>query len=117
MGNPFLIMECAEESVADVLLRDGKFEPEDAREVMLTVADALEYLHGRCGIHRDIKPDNLLVTAAGYKVGDLGIVDWNDFDPAVTHGGNNYTRVNSIGFLVLHGSRATGESARSSCSV
>ena len=43
-------------------------------ELLTRVLDAIEYAHGRGVVHRDLKPDNILVTADGApKVLDFGI--------------------------------------------
>ena len=47
----------------------------------------LRYLHDMGCPHRDVKPDNILCFEEGYKLGDLGIVKWSDFDLAFTKGG------------------------------
>jgi serine/threonine-protein kinase len=51
------------------------------------VLDALSYLHATGCPHRDVKPDNIIVFDAAYKLADLGIVKWSDFDPRFTTGG------------------------------
>ena len=43
------------------LARRGTFEEEAAARILVPLLDALEYSHGRGVIHRDIKPDNILL--------------------------------------------------------
>jgi hypothetical protein len=47
----------------------------DARRIAREVADALAYAHGRGVVHRDIKPDNILLSREGMRamVTDFGI--------------------------------------------
>jgi hypothetical protein len=49
------------ESLADRLRRDGRIPADEARRMLAQLADALEYAHGKGVIHRDIKPDNILL--------------------------------------------------------
>jgi Serine/threonine protein kinase len=59
--------------------------PGDAARMFLEIADALAYAHQRGIIHRDIKPDNILIGKDGTpKLTDLGIavLDKQDMDPA-----------------------------------
>ena len=47
-------------SLADRLRVEGAIPPEEARRILLELADALEYAHRHDVIHRDIKPANIL---------------------------------------------------------
>ena len=60
----------------------------DALSVTITVAEALQHAHDLKMIHRDIKPDNILVTKKGVvKVADLGLAKATDEDMSMTQSG------------------------------
>ena len=60
----------------------------DALHVTLVCADALKHAHDQNMIHRDIKPDNILVTAKGVvKVADFGLAKAVDDDVSMTQSG------------------------------
>ena len=86
-GNPFLVMEQAERSIGSDLRKNGAFELQDAKDVIVSCIDGLQYLESRGACHRDIKPDNILRFKDSYKLGDLGIVKWGDLDAAFTGAG------------------------------
>ena len=61
------------ESVQDIIDRDGSIPEARAVEVILNAARAVEYLSKNRLIHRDIKPDNLMINAESrIKLLDLG---------------------------------------------
>jgi serine/threonine-protein kinase len=63
------------ESLAGRLKRRGKLPVEEVRRIMKEVADALSAAHAFSVIHRDIKPDNILLdgTRGRVMVTDFGI--------------------------------------------
>lgn len=85
--NAFLVMELADRSVWDKIAQFGGIAEDQAAEIVGACVRGLRYLHCRGHAHRDVKPANILQCGANYKLGDLGIVRWSDFDPAITKGG------------------------------
>jgi serine/threonine protein kinase len=75
-GTRFFSMEyvCGR-SLADLVRSQGKLDPETAVGYVLQAARGLKHAHDRGMIHRDVKPDNLLLDEQGLvKVADLGLV-------------------------------------------
>ena len=60
-------------NLENVLAREPKQPIEEARRIMVEIADALAYAHLRGVIHRDIKPDNIMLD------GETGRVLVTDF--------------------------------------
>ncbi len=75
-GARFFSMEYVRgKSLADVVKAQGKLDPETAVGYVLQAARGLKHAHERGMIHRDVKPDNLLLDDQGLvKVADLGLV-------------------------------------------
>ena len=73
-GLLFYVMPFVEgESLRDRVARDGALPISDAVRVLREVIDALAYAHEHHVVHRDIKPDNVLITARHAAVTDFGI--------------------------------------------
>jgi hypothetical protein len=67
-------MELFEEgSIADRIAAVGAFEVADALRIMAEVADAVAAAHAAGILHRDIKPQNILLSAEGPVLADFGI--------------------------------------------
>src|ERR671923_209236 len=74
-GRPFIVMECVEGStVADELKERGPLAPAEVVDLALQVCAGLEHAHAAGLVHRDIKPQNLLLRPDGtVKIADFGI--------------------------------------------
>jgi serine/threonine protein kinase len=74
-GVPYIVMEYVEgETVSDLLRRRGRLEPAEAVAQALQACSGLETAHEAGLVHRDIKPQNLLITPDGtLKSADFGI--------------------------------------------
>lgn len=69
---PYFVMEYCEKGT--LLNRIGRLDEPQIAQVMAQIASALVYIHERQIVHKDIKPDNILIDAAGnYLLTDFGI--------------------------------------------
>src|SRR3712207_4273299 len=61
-------------TLAERIKREGPLDPREAAGIAARVAEPLAVAHARGFVHRDIKPQNVLLTASGSaKVADFGI--------------------------------------------
>jgi eukaryotic-like serine/threonine-protein kinase len=74
-GRPFIVMECVEgATLADEVKERGQLEPAEVVDLGLQICGGLEHAHAAGVVHRDIKPQNLLLRADGtVKIADFGI--------------------------------------------
>jgi len=74
-GRPYIVMEHVDgETLADVVRRRGRLDPAEAVRIALQACAGLEHAHAHGLVHRDVKPQNLLLTRDGtVKVADFGI--------------------------------------------
>ena len=75
-GLVYFVMALVEgENLGTRIARTGPVNPEEARRMLREVGDALAYAHSQNTVHRDIKPDNILIDGATGRtmVTDFGI--------------------------------------------
>ena len=74
-GINYIVMELAEGmTLKEYIRRKGYLSPKETVEISLQIASAISHAHKNHIIHRDIKPQNILVSEIGnVKVTDFGI--------------------------------------------
>jgi serine/threonine protein kinase len=73
-GRPVLVLELCRESLAQQVRRAGPLTAPAATTVGIKIAGALETAHRHGFLHRDMKPQNVLVTQFGEPaLGDFGV--------------------------------------------
>jgi serine/threonine-protein kinase len=86
-GDPYIVMELLEgESLRSMLDRKVRLTPEEAVAVLLPLASAMHLAHEQGIIHRDIKPDNIMLARIDGgriqpKLVDFGIAKLSFGDP------------------------------------
>jgi tetratricopeptide (TPR) repeat protein/predicted Ser/Thr protein kinase len=85
-GRAYFAMEKIEgRSLGDILKAEGPMPPRRAFEVARDVARALEHAHAHGIVHRDVKPENILVDARGHAyLSDFGLARDLDLDARLT---------------------------------
>jgi serine/threonine protein kinase len=87
----FIAMELIEGESLTTIMSRGAMEPREAVRITRQIADALDEAHAKGIVHRDIKPDNVIVARRNAKVLDFGIakqIGGSSKDaPALTQGG------------------------------
>jgi hypothetical protein len=86
-GRPYLVMEyMAGGSLADRLAADGPMPWQEAVAIGARIASGLEAAHAAGLLHRDVKPENLLVSDFGeVKLSDFGIASLTEGSMTATH--------------------------------
>lgn len=112
--NAFIVMEFIQGRTLESLIKKlGASAPR--REVHVTkqtltiaskVASALQYLHERNLVHRDVKPANIFISSANpgtvpstIKLGDFGVTKWGDFLATAVSGTLTVTMQQGLGTL------------------
>jgi serine/threonine-protein kinase len=90
-GRPFLVMELIEGHPIDEFCDRVRLTLEGRLTLFRKVCDAVHYAHQNLLVHRDLKPDNILVTADGEpKLLDFGIA--KQLEPPGERGAPGLTR-------------------------
>jgi len=61
----YLVMPILKESLRDRLERERRLDPSEAIRICQEIASALEAAHAQGLVHRDVKPENILLDATG----------------------------------------------------
>lgn len=80
-GNALLVTELVDGATLAELNRDGTLSDRELGEIGADLCEALDHAHARAVVHRDIKPQNVLVTEGGEphaKLMDFGVARLTD---------------------------------------
>jgi serine/threonine protein kinase len=80
-GHALLVSELVEGSTLSRLSREGELSDREIGEIAADLCEALDHAHANAVVHRDIKPQNVLVTEDGEpraKLMDFGIARLTD---------------------------------------
>ena len=88
-GRQFIVFEYVEgENLKELIAASGPLPVARAIELVVAVADGLTFAHEHGLVHRDVKPQNVLISANGaVKVTDFGIARSLEVDRGVTQTG------------------------------
>jgi serine/threonine-protein kinase len=88
-GRQYIVFEHVDgENLKELVVRSGRLPVRRALELALAVADGLAFAHEQGLVHRDVKPQNVLLSSEGeVKVTDFGIARSLHVDHGVTQTG------------------------------
>jgi eukaryotic-like serine/threonine-protein kinase len=88
-GRQYIVFEHVDgENLKELVVRSGRLPVRRALELALSVADGLAFAHEQGLVHRDVKPQNVLLSSEGeVKVTDFGIARSIHVDHGVTQTG------------------------------
>jgi eukaryotic-like serine/threonine-protein kinase len=88
-GRQFIVFEYIDgDNLKELLVRSGRLPVEQALELALEIARGLAFAHAHGLVHRDVKPQNVLLNGDGRaKVTDFGIARSLDVEHGVTQTG------------------------------
>lgn len=95
-------------TLRDVVNENGALSPRQALNLLDPVVEGLAAAHNAGLVHRDVKPENVLISRQGWvKIGDFGL------SRAVTTSTNTGTLLGTVGYIAPELARGQGGDARS----
>lgn len=112
-SNPFILMEYVDGRTLESHIRQSKSHDQEnfsvnktRLQIALQIIEALDYLHHKKLVHRDVKPANIFIsesidcdTPLKLKLGDFGITKWGDFHSSIASGTLTATNQEGLGTL------------------
>lgn len=88
-GQHFFSMAFVDGQSLQTRLKDGPLPAREAAELILVIAEAVQYAHSKGIVHRDLKPHNILLDSTGQpKVTDFGLAKRLDHQDGLTNTGD-----------------------------
>ncbi|MFN3821507.1 MAG: serine/threonine protein kinase, partial [bacterium] len=86
-GIPYLVLEWVEGGTLKERIRDGPLSQEVILNIAYQILSGLDAVHSKGLVHRDIKPDNILITPEGrVKLADFSLVGFRRGNDITAHG-------------------------------
>ncbi|MFN8607016.1 MAG: serine/threonine-protein kinase [Vulcanimicrobiota bacterium] len=96
-GRFYLVLDYVGGGSLRARIKQGPIEPQQALNWMLDIADALTRAHRLQIVHRDVKPDNILLSEEGYaRLTDFGVAHLGNLWRPITQAG---TTVGTVEYL------------------
>lgn len=87
-GQHYFSMDYVEGRDLGSLVRAGAMQPQRAARYVKTIALAIHFAHQRGTLHRDLKPQNVLIDASDQpRITDFGLAKFLEDDSGLTHTG------------------------------
>ena len=108
-GMPFFTLEFVEGQSLSDLMRDTTMSGKDSADLLIPISEAIHYSHEKGVLHRDLKPQNILLNEESVpKVADFGLAKRLDDD-----GDNEETRAGLIlgtpGYMAPEQAKSNGQ--------